>query len=149
MFFSVFPAAILQSPFFDRTFPKVMNYGGIGAVIGHEITHAFDDQGSQFDKIGNLYNWWDAKTQTTFLKRTQCMIDQYSQYEVPGTNLKVNGILTQGENIADNGGLKQAYRAYRAYIKKLGQEEKRLPGFENYTNDQIFYMSYAKVIFVT
>ena len=125
-----------------------MNYGGIGAVIGHEITHAFDDQGSQFDKIGNLYNWWDAKTQTTFLKRTQCMIDQYSQYEVPGTSLKVNGILTQGENIADNGGLKQAYRAYRAYIKKLGQEEKRLPGFENYTNDQIFYMSYAKVIFI-
>uniref|UniRef100_A0AC34FHN9 Uncharacterized protein n=1 Tax=Panagrolaimus sp. ES5 TaxID=591445 RepID=A0AC34FHN9_9BILA len=141
-----FPAAILQSPFFDRNFPKVLNYGGMGAVIGHEITHGFDDQGSQFDKIGNLHNWWDAKTQSHFLNRTQCIIQQYSEYEVPvpGTSLKVNGVLTQGENIADNGGVKEAYRAYRAYIKKLGHEEKRIPGFENYTNDQIFFMSYAK-----
>uniref|UniRef100_A0A7E4V4W6 Neprilysin-2 n=1 Tax=Panagrellus redivivus TaxID=6233 RepID=A0A7E4V4W6_PANRE len=139
-----FPAAILQSPFFDRDFPKVLNYGGMGAVIGHEITHGFDDQGSQFDKIGNLHNWWDATTQKHFLNRTQCIIQQYSEYELPGINLKVNGVLTQGENIADNGGIKEAYRAYRAYIKKLGHEEKRLPGFENYTNDQIFFMSYAK-----
>lgn len=95
-----FPAAILQSPFFDRNFPKVLNYGGMGAVIGHEITHGFDDQGSQFDKIGNLHNWWDAKTQGHFLNRTQCIIKQYSEYEVPGTSLKVNGVLTQGENIA-------------------------------------------------
>jgi membrane metallo-endopeptidase-like protein 1 len=97
-----FPAAILQSPFFDRNFPKVLNYGGMGAVIGHEITHGFDDQGSQFDKIGNLHNWWDAKTQSHFLNRTQCIIQQYSEYEVPvpGTSLKVNGVLTQGENIA-------------------------------------------------
>ena len=126
----------------------MINYGGIGAVIGHEITHAFDDQGSQFDKIGNLHNWWDTTTRTTFFEKTQCMIDQYSQYKVPETNLTLNGILTQGENIADNGGLKQAYRAYRRYIKKLGHEEKKLPGFESYTNDQIFYMSYAQVIFV-
>ncbi|KAE9555968.1 hypothetical protein FO519_000824 [Halicephalobus sp. NKZ332] len=138
-----FPAAILQPPFFDRTFPKVLNYGAIGMVIGHEITHAFDDQGSQFDKMGNLHNWWDAETKTTFLERTRCMIDQYSQYEVPGTSLKVNGILTQGENVADNGGLKHAYMAYRAYIKKLGHEEGKIPGFEKYTTDQIFYIGYG------
>ncbi|KAH7668167.1 Protein NEP-1, partial [Aphelenchoides avenae] len=76
-----FPAAILQAPFFDRSFPKAVNYGGIGAVIGHEITHGFDDQGSQFDKIGNLKNWWDANTFAHFANRTQCIVDQYSSYE--------------------------------------------------------------------
>uniref|UniRef100_A0A915CYY6 Endothelin-converting enzyme 1 n=1 Tax=Ditylenchus dipsaci TaxID=166011 RepID=A0A915CYY6_9BILA len=97
-----FPAAILQAPFFDRAFPKAVNYGGIGAVIGHEVTHAFDDQGSQFDKIGNLKNWWMTL-----------------HTPVPDTGLKINGILTQGENIADNGGIKQAFHAYRDYIRKL------------------------------
>ncbi|KAI1710050.1 peptidase family m13 domain-containing protein [Ditylenchus destructor] len=139
-----FPAAILQAPFFDRSFPKAVNYGGIGAVIGHEITHGFDDQGSQFDKLGNLKNWWDRSTLQRFLNRTKCIINQYSQYEVPDTGLKVNGILTQGENIADNGGIKQAFNAYRNYIRKLGHEEKRLPGFETYSNDQIFFISYAQ-----
>jgi len=141
-----FPAAILQSPFFDREYPKSINYGAIGAVIGHEITHGFDDQGSQFDKIGNLKNWWDTKTIEKFVNRTQCLIDQYSAYEVPeAAGLKVNGILTQGENVADNGGIKEAYRAYRAYVQKLGHEEKRLPGFEGYTNDQLFFLSYSQV----
>jgi membrane metallo-endopeptidase-like protein 1 len=139
-----FPAAILQPPFFDRTFPKAVNYGGIGAVIGHEMTHGFDDQGSQFDKIGNLKNWWDPKTYDHFLNRTQCIIDQYSSYEVPDTNMKINGVFTQGENIADNGGIKQAFMAYRSHIKKLGHEEKRLPGYENYSSDQIFFISYAQ-----
>uniref|UniRef100_A0A914DSZ3 Uncharacterized protein n=2 Tax=Acrobeloides nanus TaxID=290746 RepID=A0A914DSZ3_9BILA len=141
-----FPAAILQAPFFDRDYPKAINYGAIGAVIGHEITHGFDDQGSQFDKMGNLNNWWDEKTIAKFINRTQCIIDQYSSFEVPeAAGLKVNGILTQGENIADNGGVKEAFRAYRSYIQKLGREEKRLPGFEGYTNDQIFFISYAQV----
>uniref|UniRef100_A0AC35TLF2 Neprilysin n=1 Tax=Rhabditophanes sp. KR3021 TaxID=114890 RepID=A0AC35TLF2_9BILA len=139
-----FPAAILQPNFFSSTFPKAVNYGGIGAVIGHEITHGFDDQGSQFDKLGSLANWWDAQTQVEFKDRTKCIIDQYSAYEVPDTGLKVNGKLTQGENIADNGGLKGAYKSYRNYIKKLGHEEERIPGFEKYTNDQIFFMSYAQ-----
>uniref|UniRef100_A0A0N5A3H9 Neprilysin n=1 Tax=Parastrongyloides trichosuri TaxID=131310 RepID=A0A0N5A3H9_PARTI len=139
-----FPAAILRAPFFDRRFPKAINYGGIGAVIGHEITHGFDDQGSQFDKIGSLRNWWDEKTQKEFKVRTKCIVDQYGAYEVPDTGLKINGVLTQGENIADNGGIKGAFRAYRNYIKKLGHEEPRIPGFEKYSNDQIFFMSYAQ-----
>lgn len=74
----------------------------------------------------------------------KCIIDQYSSFEVPDTSLHVNGILTQGENIADNGGIKQAYRAYQAYLRKLGSEEKRLPGFERYTNEQMFFISYAQ-----
>ncbi|CEF59415.1 Phosphate-regulating neutral endopeptidase [Strongyloides ratti] len=139
-----FPAAILRAPFFDRRFPKSINYGGIGAVIGHEITHGFDDQGSQFDKIGNLRNWWDETTQKEFKKRTKCIVDQYGSYEVPDTGLKINGILTQGENIADNGGIKGAFRAYKNYIKRLGHDEPRIPGFEKYSNDQIFFMSYAQ-----
>uniref|UniRef100_A0A913IE97 Neprilysin n=1 Tax=Strongyloides stercoralis TaxID=6248 RepID=A0A913IE97_STRER len=139
-----FPAAILRAPFFDRRFPKSINYGGIGAVIGHEITHGFDDQGSQFDKIGNLRNWWDKKTQKEFKNRTKCIIDQYGSYEVPDTGLKINGVLTQGENIADNGGIKGAFRAYKNYIKRLGHDEPRIPGFEKYSNDQIFFMSYAQ-----
>ncbi|CAD5210385.1 unnamed protein product [Bursaphelenchus okinawaensis] len=139
-----FPAAILQAPFFDRTFPKAVNYGGIGSVIGHEITHGFDDTGSQFDAKGNLHNWWDAETENHFKNLTKCIVDQYGSYEVEGTGLKINGILTQGENIADNGGIRQAYRAYINYIRKLGHEEKRLPGFEDYTNNQMFFIGYAQ-----
>ncbi len=124
-----------------------MNYGGIGAGIGHEITHGFDDHGAQFDKAGNLDNSWDPLTQRKFLNRTKCIIEQYSSYEVPNTgHLHINGILTQGENIADNGGIKQAYKAYRAYRDRqlAGGEEPPLPGLEHYSNDQIFFISYAQ-----
>ncbi|VDN52138.1 unnamed protein product [Dracunculus medinensis] len=138
-----FPAGILKPPFFSGTYPKMVNYGAIGAVIGHEITHGFDDQGSQFDKDGNLQNWWNADSFKGFAKRKECIINQYSSYDVPNTDLKVNGKLTQGENIADNGGVKEAYRAYRKYIRKKGSEESRLPGFEKFSNDQIFFLSYA------
>nr|CAD2166728.1 unnamed protein product [Meloidogyne enterolobii] len=138
-----FPAAILQAPFFDRDFPKATNYGCIGAVIGHEITHGFDDQGAQFDGRGNLKDWWDPLTQKRFVERKKCIIDQYSAFSVPQTGLKVNGILTQGENIADNGGIKQAYAAYQAYLRKHGQE-KLLPGLEKYNNEQLFFISYAQ-----
>uniref|UniRef100_A0A915BWX3 M13 family peptidase n=1 Tax=Parascaris univalens TaxID=6257 RepID=A0A915BWX3_PARUN len=139
-----FPAAILQAPLFDRSFPKAVNYGAIGSVIGHEITHGFDDQGSQFDKEGNLADWWDNVTSKRFTERTKCIIEQYNGYSVPGTGLHINGRLTLGENIADNGGIKEAYHAYKRYVEKLGHEEKRLPGLEQYTNDQIFFISYAQ-----
>lgn len=157
-----FPAAILQAPFFDRAFPKAVNYAAMGSVIGHEITHGFDDSGSQFDARGNLLNWWDEITgrifvhllqgyicdlclENRFKNLTKCIIDQYGGYDVEGTGLKINGILTQGENIADNGGIRQAYKAYRAYVDKLGHEEKRLPGYESYSNNQIFFIAYAQV----
>ncbi|KAK6104828.1 Peptidase M13 family protein [Brugia pahangi] len=138
-----FPAGILKPPFFSGTYPKMVNYGAIGAVIGHEVTHGFDDQGSQYDKDGNLLNWWNVDSYNGFAKRKECIINQYSSYVVPNTDYKVNGKLTQGENIADNGGVKEAYRAYRKYIKQLGHEEPHLPGFQNFSNDQIFFLSYA------
>ncbi|EYC22137.1 hypothetical protein Y032_0017g3173 [Ancylostoma ceylanicum] len=123
---------------------KALNYGGIGAVIGHEITHGFDDQGSQFDSIGNLLEWWDTNTKKKFQERAQCIINQYGKTEVAGTALRINGKLTQGENIADNGGIKQAFRAYKNYLKRHG-EERRIKGLEQFNNEQMFFLGYAAV----
>ena len=103
----MFPAGILQPLFYSRHSPKSLNYGGIGVVIGHEITHGFDDKGRQFDKQGNLKQWWNNVTIEKFRGQAQCIVDQYSKYRLPGLDLYINGRMTQGENIADNGGLKQ------------------------------------------
>ncbi|KHJ98326.1 peptidase family M13 [Oesophagostomum dentatum] len=143
-----FPAGILQPPFFSGAFPKAVNYGAIGAVIGHEITHGFDDQGSQYDKDGNLHNWWSARSLESFDERRRCIVEQYGNYTVPKINMKVNGKLTQGENIADNGGVKEAFKAYQKYVAVNG-EEPRLPGLQHYTNTQIFFLSYAHVSFAS
>ncbi|XP_049737404.1 endothelin-converting enzyme 2 isoform X1 [Elephas maximus indicus] len=103
----VFPAGILQAPFYARNHPKALNFGGIGVVMGHELTHAFDDQGREYDKEGNLRPWWQNESLAAFRNHTACMEEQYSQYQVNGESL--NGRQTLGENIADNGGLKAAY----------------------------------------
>eukprot|EP00072_Mus_musculus_P046410 XP_006521756.2 PREDICTED: endothelin-converting enzyme 2 isoform X3 [Mus musculus] len=103
----VFPAGILQAPFYAHNHPKALNFGGIGVVMGHELTHAFDDQGREYDKEGNLRPWWQNESLTAFQNHTACMEEQYSQYQVNGERL--NGLQTLGENIADNGGLKAAY----------------------------------------
>lgn len=106
----MFPAGILQPLFYSQHFPKSLNYGGIGVVIGHEITHGFDDKGRQFDKEGNMMQWWNNATIEAFRERTQCVIDQYSRYKINEVNMYMDGRMTQGENIADNGGLKQSFR---------------------------------------
>ncbi|XP_077302517.1 M13 family metallopeptidase neprilysin 2 isoform X2 [Arctopsyche grandis] len=136
-----FPAGILQGVFFSSQRPRYMNYGAIGFVIGHEITHGFDDQGRQFDKDGNLVDWWEAQTKHRYLEKAQCIIDQYSNYSVKDVGLNLNGINTQGENIADNGGIKVAYLAYLKWAKRNGGEQK-LPGL-NYTPQQLFWISAA------
>jgi len=133
-----------KESFFDNDRPRYLNYGSIGWVIGHEITHGFDDQGRQFDKEGNLYDWWEPTTKESYLRRTQCIIWQYGNYTVPEVGIKLNGINTQGENIADNGGIKEAYQAYQSWVQRHGQQEKRLPGLK-YTQNQLFWISAANV----
>ncbi|KAK4876270.1 hypothetical protein RN001_012692 [Aquatica leii] len=139
----VIPAGILQPLFYSQHFPKSLNYGGIGVVIGHELTHGFDDKGRQFDKDGNMMQWWNNVTIRAFRDRAQCIIDQYSRYKIDEVGLYVNGRMTQGENIADNGGLKEAFRAYRKWVRKHG-EEADLPGL-NLTHDQLFFLNYAQI----
>ncbi|RPE26842.1 putative endopeptidase [Acinetobacter sp. BIGb0102] len=135
----VFPAAILQPPFFNIDADDAVNYGGIGSVIGHEISHGFDDQGSQFDELGNMRNWWTAQDHKRFKAKTQALIAQYNAYE-PIAGYHVNGELTLGENIADNSGLSIAYKAYQ--ISLAG---KPAPVIEGRTGEQRFYMGWAQV----
>ncbi|XP_073173323.1 endothelin-converting enzyme 1 isoform X4 [Lepidochelys kempii] len=137
----VFPAGILQAPFYTRTSPKALNFGGIGVVVGHELTHAFDDQGREYDKDGNLRPWWKNSSVEAFKQQTECMVEQYSSYTVNGE--AVNGKHTLGENIADNGGLKAAYRAYQNWVKKNGNEE-ALPTL-GLSNNQLFFVGFAQV----
>nr|CAH7760509.1 unnamed protein product [Callosobruchus chinensis] len=136
-----FPAGILQGVFFSADRPRYMNYGAIGFVIGHEITHGFDDQGRQFDQEGNLVDWWQEGTKRAFVDKAQCIIDQYGNYTVPELSLNLNGINTQGENIADNGGIKEAYLAYNKWSERHGREA-QLPGLP-FTPNQMFWISAA------
>ncbi|KAM7401727.1 hypothetical protein PAMP_017022 [Pampus punctatissimus] len=137
----VLPAGILQAPFYSRSWPKALNFGGIGVVMGHELTHAFDDQGREYDKDGNLRSWWKNSSVEAFKKQTQCMVEQYGNYSINKEPL--NGKHTLGENIADNGGLKAAYKAYVNWIKKNG-DEATLPAL-GMTNHQLFFVGFAQV----
>ncbi|XP_038219247.1 endothelin-converting enzyme homolog [Zerene cesonia] len=137
----VFPAGILQAPFYDENNPKCVNYGAMGVVMGHELTHAFDDQGREYDRFGNLNQWWNNATIARFKKRAECIQKQYSQYTMEGQRL--NGKQTLGENIADNGGLKASYHAYLEYSKAAARNL-TLPGLK-YSHRQLFFISFAQV----
>ena len=113
----VFPAALLQPPFFDMSADDAANYGGIGAVIGHEIGHGFDDQGRKFDGAGNLTDWWTEADAREFDARAQKLVEQFNAY-CPIDDMHINGELTLGENIGDLGGLNVAYRAYRISLRR-------------------------------
>ncbi|HKM90190.1 MAG TPA: M13 family metallopeptidase [Candidatus Acidoferrales bacterium] len=135
----VFPAGILQPPFYDPHADDAVNYGGIGAVIGHEISHGFDDQGSKFDGRGNLHEWWTPEDRKNFTERGDCVVNQFNGYEVePG--LHQNGKLVLGESIGDLGGLAIAYAAYEKSIQ--GQRPKEIDGF---TPEQRFFLGWAQV----
>jgi putative endopeptidase len=126
----------LQRPFYDVQASPAVNFGAIGMVIGHELTHGYDDQGAQYDGDGNMSGWWPASVTKAFSERTQCVVDYYSNYEpVPGT--KQNGQLTVGENIADMGGVKLAFAAYRA--ARSGQRVRQEA--EGFSEDQQFFLA--------
>ncbi|HXD02852.1 MAG TPA: M13 family metallopeptidase, partial [Novosphingobium sp.] len=133
-----FPAAILQRPFFDASADPAFNYGAIGAVIGHEISHSFDDNGAAFDATGKLRNWWTPADLARFTKNGKALADQYDIYS-PFPGIHVNGRQTLGENIADLAGLAAAYDAYRASLK--GKEPPVIDGF---TGDQRFFIAFAQ-----
>ncbi|RZL20355.1 MAG: M13 family peptidase [Pedobacter sp.] len=134
----VFPAGILQFPFFDAAADDAINYGGIGMVIGHEMTHGFDDQGSQYDEKGNMQNWWTAADNAKFKAKTSGVVAQYNAYTL-FDSLHVKGDLTLGENIADIGGLAIAYDAFK--MTKQGQSNEKIDGF---TPDQRFFLGFAQ-----
>uniref|UniRef100_A0A8B9HR43 Endothelin-converting enzyme 1 n=1 Tax=Astyanax mexicanus TaxID=7994 RepID=A0A8B9HR43_ASTMX len=140
----VFPAAILQPPFYSKDQLQALNFGGIGMVIGHEITHGFDDNGRNFDKDGNMLNWWSNFSAEHFRAQSQCMVQQYGNFtwDLAGGQ-KVCGVSTLGENIADNGGVRQAYKAYKKWRETEG-EEPYLPGL-NLNNDQLFFLNFGQV----
>ncbi|CAD5277340.1 putative endopeptidase [Imperialibacter sp. EC-SDR9] len=135
----VFPAGILQYPYFDVNADDAINYGGIGMVIGHELTHAFDDQGAQYDKDGNVKNWWTDEDFEKFRAKTQQVIDRYSSFTVLDS-VHIKGAMTVGENTADNGGIAIAYDAFKLTVQ--GQDTTKIDGF---TPDQRFFLSIARI----
>jgi putative endopeptidase len=143
-----FPAGILQPPFFDASVDPAVNFGGIGVVIGHEMTHGFDDHGSQFDGKGNLREWWTPADRAAFKQRTDCEADEYSGFEAapahgdtPAANL--NGRLTLGENAADNGGLRIAYQAL---LDALAEQHKNIDDkVDGFTEAQRYFIGFAQV----
>ena len=139
----VFPAGILQPPFFDKTMDDAVNFGGIGLVIGHELTHGFDDQGRKFDPKGNLRDWWTEQDGKEFEKRVSCVANEYSNF-VAVDDLKLNGRLTLGENTADNGGARIALAALEHMIAedKTGKEGQNIDG---YTPEQRFFLGFGRV----
>ena len=134
----VFPAGILQPPFFDPDADDAVNYGGIGTVIGHEITHGFDDAGSRFDADGGLRDWWTEPDRAEFERRAQVLVDQFEAFEV-ADGAHVNGRLTLGENIADLGGVAIAFDALREVIGKDA------PAIDGFTPEQRFFLAYATI----
>jgi predicted metalloendopeptidase len=135
----VFPAVILQPPFFDPTADDAVNYGAIGAVIGHEVSHGFDDQGAQYDGDGNLRDWWTEADHKNFSAKTKVLVEQYNAFS-PVKGYNVNGQLTLGENIGDNSGMAIAYKAW-----KLSLKGKKAPVINGMTGDQRFYMGWSQV----
>ncbi|KAJ3129469.1 Endothelin-converting enzyme 1 [Nowakowskiella sp. JEL0407] len=145
-----FPAGILQPPFYSAVAPQYLNFGAIGAVVGHEITHAFDNNGRQFDSSGRMVDWWSNKTAEKFDEKAKCFVDQYGKYEVvgpDGTKVNVNGQLTLGENLADNGGLSRAYEAWLLDLKASGPNSRNfwLPGLHQFSREQLFFVGFGQV----
>ena len=138
-----FPAGILRPPVFSKGYPKYLNYGAIGTFIGHALIHGFDNNGRQVDKDGNALKWWTEDSITGFESQKQCIVNQADRYVMPSVNMTINGIQTQDENIADNGGINYSFKAYRKWVESRGTEELKLIGLD-YSPDQLFFISFAQ-----
>lgn len=140
----VFPAGIMQFPVFDVNVPAYMSYGAFGSVAGHELSHAFDSTGRHYDQTGKFEDWWTNETISAFKTKTDCFVEQYGNFSVPGPDgkpLHVNGRLTLGENIADAGGLSASFQAWK---RRAGEKPNMdLPGLEHFTQDQLYFVSYS------
>ncbi|KAI8880647.1 zincin, partial [Backusella circina FSU 941] len=144
----VVPAGILQPPFYGDGLPEYLNYGGIGVVIGHEITHAFDNSGRLYDGGGHLSQWWTNETSDAFQEKTKCFVKQYGNFSIEGVNgttYNVNGKLTLGENLADNGGVHAAWTAMKKTMESSPEKNLRLPGLEDLTPEQLFFINFGRV----
>ncbi|KAI8142102.1 hypothetical protein BJV82DRAFT_517533 [Fennellomyces sp. T-0311] len=146
----VFPAGIMQGPFFSGEYPDYLNYGGIGAVVGHELSHGFDNNGRHFDGKGRLTEWWTKETLEAFEEKTKCFVNQYGNFTMEdpdGNKIHVNGQLTLGENVADNGGIRQSYIAWKKRYEqdKSGKSNMMLPGLDNITPEQLFFINYGRI----
>lgn len=142
----LFPSGILQGPFYQRGLPRSINYGAIGTIVGHELTHGFDDTGSQYDAYGGLRQWWSNSTRKKFDKKSKCFIDQYGKIFDKQANMTLNGKNTVGENIADNGGLKTAFVAFKnTGTGRRKHKETRLQGLEELSEDKLFFIANGMV----
>ncbi|XP_054931289.1 neprilysin-2-like [Dermacentor andersoni] len=142
----VFPSGILQGVFYQFGLPRSLSFGAIGTVVGHEMTHGFDDTGSQFDADGRLKQWWTDQTRTQFDQKAKCFIEQYGNITDEEANMTLNGINTVGENIADNGGIRMAYQAYERLLKEEYKGvDTRLPGLTHLSGNQLFFIAEAMV----
>ncbi|KAF9358809.1 hypothetical protein BGX34_008758 [Mortierella sp. NVP85] len=146
-----FPAGILQAPMFHVDYPDYLNHGAFGVVVGHEITHGFDNKGRKWDGTGRYRNWWSNSSVEAFNGRATCFVRQYSKFAMTGPDGKehaVDGQLTLGENIADNGGIKKVFESwlacYRSDPRSTKYHNRRLPGLEKYTPEQMFFVQYAR-----
>ena len=137
-----FPAGILQPPFFDNRLDDAINYGAIGAVVGHELTHGFDDEGRKFDAFGNLRDWWTEADAKAFEERSQCLVKEYGSF-VAVDDVKLNGDLTLGENTADNGGLRLALMALREVLRSAPAEPQ--PQLEGFTPEQRLFLGFGQI----
>lgn len=138
------PAGMLQGHFYHPDRPAYLNYGAVGSIVAHEVTHAFDRSGSEYDADGNHRSWWHPKTRTTFQNRANCFIHQYGTIVDPHANVSLNGRNTLNENIADNGGFKTAYEAYQILKERQGGEEPLLPGLEKFNSNQMYWIMAAQ-----
>lgn len=141
----VFPAGILQSPYYDINYPASINFGGIGLVIGHEITHGYDASGRAFDAKGLLHNWWSNFSLENYNEKASCVINHYGEFKVPNINMNINGNKTLSENIADIGGIKQSHMAYKLWLSEHSNQDKQLPGLSKYSDEQLFFINTAQL----